>query len=222
MNDLKDLYPSRRTTRLPDYDYSWSGAYFVTVCTHGKACLFGEQTNAAVALNDLGRIVEATWLALPEHFPSVRLDAFVVMPNHVHGVLLLSANQTSANAPALGTVVGAFKSAVSRRLHEALADDCSPIWQQRFYEHVVRGEADLQRLREYIANNPLGRRPRKLRLDERTGHARPYETGRWQLGHSSGISNRKAAQKFRSGRALPRPSGRPPKDGNAACGPRGR
>ena len=79
----------RRSVRLQDYDYSQSGADFVTVCMQGRACLFGEIVDGAMQVNEAGRILEQCWLAMPHHFPHVDLDAFVVMPNHAHGIVII-------------------------------------------------------------------------------------------------------------------------------------
>lgn len=79
--------PSRKSLRLPDYDYSQPGVYFVTLCTQGRACMFGEIVDGVMVVTPVGKIVELHWLLLTEHFPNVELDAFVVMPNHFHGVL---------------------------------------------------------------------------------------------------------------------------------------
>lgn len=79
----------RRTIRLQGYDYASSGAYFITICTHQRECLFGEIVDGEMRLNALGQMVHACWQRLPFHFPNLTLDAFVVMPNHVHGILAL-------------------------------------------------------------------------------------------------------------------------------------
>jgi len=81
----------RRSIRLPGYDYSWTGAYFVTICTHERECLLGQVEDGTMVLSDYGRIVEQCWRALPHHFPGVELDTFVVMPNHVHGIITITA-----------------------------------------------------------------------------------------------------------------------------------
>jgi len=82
----------RRSLRLPGYDYSQPGAYFVTVVTHGRACLFGEVVEGEMCLNEFGRIVEAVWFDLPRHYPNVELGAFRIMPNHAHAVIVLFDN----------------------------------------------------------------------------------------------------------------------------------
>jgi putative transposase len=148
--------PRRRSLRLPAYDYRLEGAYFVTTVCAGRRCLFGEVSRHGedVCLNDLGRLVKDSWRRLPSYFAAIALDAFVVMPNHVHGVLLLrratqaSPLQGSGTAPSsLGAVVGSFKAGCSRRAGRAL-------WQRGYYDRVVRDEEELAVIRQYIADNP--------------------------------------------------------------------
>jgi REP element-mobilizing transposase RayT len=102
--------------------------------------------------NALGQIVEATWLELPAHFPATRLDAFVVMPNHVHGILLL--NQAEASTDRLSILIRDFKSFSTRRINEFRGAKGEPIWQRGYYEHVVRDERALDRIRRYVLANP--------------------------------------------------------------------
>ena len=94
----------RRSIRLPEYDYSQPGAYFVTICTQNRLCLFGDVVNAEMVLNDAGRMVEAEWRALPERFLQVESDEFIVMPNHLHGIIIItdSGTFTDVGAPLVG------------------------------------------------------------------------------------------------------------------------
>ena len=124
----------RRSIRLPEYDYAGPGAYFVTICTQGRVCLFGEVVNHTMVPNDAGRMLQTAWDELPDRFPGVDIDAFVVMPNHIHGIIALTApvgaplvgaqssaameigvgtagqGATTRVAPTLGDVVGAYES----------------------------------------------------------------------------------------------------------------
>ena len=97
----------RRSMRLKGYDYSQAGAYFVTICTQGRACLFGEVVDGEMRLNDAGRMVVAEWERLPALFPNVVLDAFVVMPNHIHGIVILTdpADDATDGATAIGATI---------------------------------------------------------------------------------------------------------------------
>jgi putative transposase len=173
----------RRSIRLKGYDYATSGAYFVTIVVRDRACLFGEVVGAEMRPNQFGRIVQATWNELPHHYPGVGCDAFVMMPNHIHGVIGLvdddgvSANDVGAGLkPARGVVAGpnsvraglkpaptrpglpeiirGFKTFSARRVNELRDTRGVPIWQRNYYEHVIRDEESLNRIREYILNNP--------------------------------------------------------------------
>lgn len=156
----------RRSIRLGGYDYSQPGAYFVTVCTYGRRCLFGEVVAGAVRPNGLGKAVTRCWLELTSHYEGIQLDAFVVMPNHVHGVIIKQDIVACAGAglrPAptrvrdwpLSEAVRAFKSFSARRINALRNRPGAPLWQRNYYEHVIRNEADLREVREYLAGNPL-------------------------------------------------------------------
>ena len=151
--------PKRKSTRLSGWDYSTPGAYFVTICTHEKRCILseihvGEQLAAPeTRLSPLGQIVETQLLALPKRFPTLRLDQYVIMPNHVH--LLLTIPESAGGASSSPTIVSAVQALKSQtaRLCSA-AYGFKPLWQRSFHDHVVRGEADYQAIREYMENNP--------------------------------------------------------------------
>ncbi len=155
----------RRSIRLRGYDYTQAGAYFVTLCTRDRACILGEVDNGRVNLTAFGHIVAASWQDLPSHYPFVTLDAFVVMPNHVHGIIMINANvpvgaglkpaPTIARNHALPEIVRALKTFSARRINALRQTPGTPVWQRNYYEHVVRTEGDLNRIREYILANPL-------------------------------------------------------------------
>ena len=166
-----DSVPVRRSMRLYGYDYAQSGAYFVTVRTAARRCCLCEIAGTAVDLTPAGRIVAQEWVRTGEVRPEIGLHEFVVMPNHVHGVLILSptvgatrrvalgrgcASPLRSGVPpgSLGAIVGQFKAASARRVN-ALHGTSEGFWQRGFYEHVIRNEADLDAIRRYIANNPL-------------------------------------------------------------------
>jgi len=168
--------PVRRATRLPGFDYTTPGAYFVTVCAHDRACLFGDVVDGVMRVNDYGEIVQQTWDALPAHFPHVALDQFVIMPNHAHGIIVLNDNDAVGAAfrrphnrvlhhhpgggtpplrrPSLGHVVGYFKYQSTKRINLLRHAPAQPVWQRNYYEHVIRNDADLAAIRDYIAGNP--------------------------------------------------------------------
>ena len=156
-------FPARRSIRLQGYDYRQSGAYFITVCAFRQACRFGEIRNGQPALNELGKIVQRCWLRIPELRASVELDACVVMPNHLHGILVIRDDPASGGrsmpAESLpgplpdspGAIVGQFKRAVAI---ESRAFAARPVWQRNYYDHVIRSEESLNRIRRYIHENP--------------------------------------------------------------------
>jgi REP element-mobilizing transposase RayT len=169
----------RHSLRLKNYDYAQAGAYFITICTQDRACLFGDIVDGEMRLNEIGRMVISEWDMLPERFPNVVLDAFVVMPNHVHGIIVITSiadvgaglvpapnGSTTQNwattrvAPTVGDVVGAFKSRITVEYVRGVKTSGWPpfrgcLWQRNYYEHIIRDEAALHAIREYTANNPL-------------------------------------------------------------------
>ena len=163
---------SRRSMRLKPYDYSLAGYYFLTVCAQNRQCVFGEIINGKMALNEAGEMIETNWNKLPRRFPNIKLDEFVIMPNHMHGVIIIvgaplvgAQNNDIADraatraAPTLGDIVGAFKSiAANEYIRSVKNNDWPPfkgsIWQRNYYEHIIRDECDLNRVREYVVNNP--------------------------------------------------------------------
>jgi len=161
----------RRSIRLKGYDYSQAGAYFITLCTQDRACLFGKVVNGEMRLNDAGRMVLAEWNRLPERFPQVVLDAFVVMPNHVHGILVITDPAPTVGAtvgatlvvaptaPTVGNIIGAFKSRVTVEYIRGVKTSGWPpfrgrLWQRNYYEHIIRNERALNAIRQYIMENP--------------------------------------------------------------------
>ena len=164
----------RRSVRLRDYDYASAGAYFVTICTHGRACLFGDVLDGEMCLNGYGRIVLEEWLRTEVIRQEVALDVFQVMPNHVHGIVLFqpegpaisyaaeSGNVVGAHGRAplrraprsLGSLIAGFKSSATRRINETRGAPGAPVWQRNYYEHVIRSEDELDRVRAYTQGNP--------------------------------------------------------------------
>jgi len=151
----------RRSRRLKGYDYSQAGTYFVTICTHNRECTFGHILDGEMVLNDAGRMVQAVWDELAGRFSGLELDTFTVMPNHVHGIIvsvgaLLAAPSPQGRAspaPTLGDVMRAFKSLSAIRVNR-MAMRTGSLWQRNYYEHVIRDESDLNRIRQYIRDNP--------------------------------------------------------------------
>lgn len=155
----------RRSIRLSGHDYAGPGAYFITICTQGRARVLSRISQGAVALSPSGALVSRCWHHLPLSFPRLTLDAFVVMPDHIHGIIILSGEPPAApkrsNGRATGTrpgslpaIVQRFKAASARRINHADGTPGRKFWQEDYYEHVVRNDADLERIRRYIAANP--------------------------------------------------------------------
>jgi len=171
----------RHSIRLRGYDYTQIGAYFITIATHAsrRECLFGGIADGEMRLNELGRVVAECWDALPAHFPNVELDEFVVMPNHLHGIVVIgddasagrgeaffcttknaSPLQPQPSPPSHGTASGSvgaiiqnFKSVSTRKIN-ALRDTAgAPVWHRNYYEHIVRNEKSLNAIRKYISAN---------------------------------------------------------------------
>lgn len=142
--------PTRKPLRLPKYDYSRAGAYFVTVCLASRRRLLGRVIEDTVELSALGDVVADELQAFSVRHPGTRLDTSVVMPDHVHCVILLPGGGAS-----LGGVVGTFKSSSARRVNALRRTPGEPFWQRGFFDHVVRDEDDLHRVRTYIAENPV-------------------------------------------------------------------
>lgn len=156
-------FPTRRSVRLPSYDYASAGAYFVTVCTHERALLFGEISDGEFKPNQLGRCVETQWHRMLCLRPYVHSEAFVVMPNHIHALFLLlpqsesGLTETAASgfrAHSVSAVIATFKAAVTRTARASgLAN--GTVWQRSFHEHIVRSERAFDHIRQYIHENPL-------------------------------------------------------------------
>ena len=164
----------RRSVRLRGYDYTRTGAYFVTICAHGRECLFGEMRANVMHLGPLGEIATAAWQDIPRHFPAVEIDAMVVMPNHLHGIIMLAetnlgakhfplenasplqqtGNPRGTHPGSLAAIIQNYKSIAARKINAVRGAPGARVWQRNYYEHIVRDEADLRRIREYVEHNP--------------------------------------------------------------------
>ena len=155
----------RHSIRLKNYDYSQPGAYFVTVVTYQRETLFGQIANDEMTLNENGIVVQSCWEQIPLHFPTVHNDAFVVMPNHIHGIIIITYEGTVCRAPtesfgkptvhSVPTIIRSFKSTVSKKINELRHMPGSPIWQRNYYEHIIRNDGELNEIKQYISNNIL-------------------------------------------------------------------
>ncbi len=163
-------YPNRKPIRLTEYDYASPGAYFVTVCTHDRRCILsridvGEGlAPPVVTLTPIGQCVEEQIRALPLRYPSVQIDSYIIMPNHIHLIVTLretaggaSPSPTSEDlgqqhSPALFDVIRVLKSLTTRLSRDKLGS--LPLWQRSYYEHIIRSEDDYRQIGDYIASNP--------------------------------------------------------------------
>jgi putative transposase len=172
------MLPDRQTIRLQNYDYSHPGMYFITICTHQREPILGVIDAGYVIPTDAGKFVEQTWLALPNRFPNLKTDEFVLMPNHVHAILFLEAQQSSQKPgaasgsptaenslmraasgastphPSLAEIVRAFKSLSAIGVNKIRMTPSQPLWQRNYYEHIIRTSQSLDQLRRYIEENP--------------------------------------------------------------------
>ena len=169
-NIIKNHYPARKSFRLKGWDYSSPGAYFVTICTHKKQSIFGSVENGAMQLNPCGNLVRECWEALPTHYTDINNQIFIVMPNHVHGIIMLaSENRRSGSyinkeveyqrkpdptdSFSLSEVIRGFKSYSSKAVNEARHSPGTTVWQRSFYEQIIRTEKEYREIGEYIVYN---------------------------------------------------------------------
>ena len=144
----------RRSTRLKDYDYSEPGSYFVMVCVHGHKEIFGEILDSRMHLNESGISTKSVWTRLPKRFPHIELEEFVIMPNHMHGIINImdSFAQSKQHFPSLGQIIRSYKAATSRHIRVSGTPEFQ--WQRNYYDHISRlHENELARIRNYIINN---------------------------------------------------------------------
>ncbi len=168
--------------RIKDFDYTMSAQWFVTICTYKRQCVLGHIIEGEMQMNELGRIVEECWLAIPDHFPNVVLGEHVVMPNHIHGVIeVCETNPNTRRGKAclaptgskldntdvniakpgkpipgsLGIIIGSFKSAVTKRVNDIRGNSDTPFWQRNYFEHGIRSNTSLEQIQKYIKMNPL-------------------------------------------------------------------
>lgn len=151
----------RKSIRLKYYDYRSEGFYFITICCKNKECLFGQIINQQMHLNHLGNYVKQCWENIPTFFPQVRIDEFVIMPNHVHGIIEITEQvRGKCNLPlqkgtsqTIGSIVRGFKAGVTSWARKNT--DIFDIWQRNYYEHIIRDEKSYLQIYEYIQNNPI-------------------------------------------------------------------
>jgi len=141
----------RRSIRLNGHDYSSPGAYYVTICTLDRQHLLGTVELGAMHLNENGQIVADEWQWLATHFDAVAPDAWVVLPNHLHGIIVLGPNPPRRKP--LGQIIGAFKTVTTKRINAIRQTPDAAVWQRNFWDHVIRDEFEMNSIRSYIAHN---------------------------------------------------------------------
>ena len=155
---------------MQNFDYKNNGAYFVTVCTKKMEYRLGKIKGGKMVYSIYGKIVRKFWFNIPNHFQNVELDEFIVMPNHIHGIVILTGCRgTACRAPtnvpyrrkfskpeknSLSTIIRSFKSAVTRQINLIQHSPGEPFWQRSFYDHIIRTKKELFKIREYIHHNP--------------------------------------------------------------------
>ncbi len=159
-----------KSTRFPGWDYSSNGMYFVTICTKNKTHYFGNIVNGKMNLNKHGQIANQYWTDIPTHFSNVHLDAYIIMPNHIHGILIIhnvkrrdainrvsTGGITKTNNPMLNKsisrIIRWYKGRVTFEINKT-GNDTHFAWQPRFHDHIIRNEHSLHHIRKYIQNNP--------------------------------------------------------------------
>ena len=184
-------YPQRKSHRLKEYNYTQSGYYYVTICAYDRNLLFGQiskpvgaqravpvtiqnkrpESIPEININQYGKIVQEEWENTQRLRNNVKLDEYIIMPNHVHGIIILkntnalhNITDTARRVPtglfgkpvpeSLSTIIRSFKSAVSKRVNQLRQTITPPIWQRSFYDHVIRTDTSLKNIRNYIINNP--------------------------------------------------------------------
>ena len=153
-------FPNRKNPRLPKYDYSQNGAYFVTICLKPRLPILSQVVGAGPrparsVLTPLGQLIADTWNDLPNHNPGISLGPFIVMPDHIHGVVILEGRAGLGPAPTpLPELMRQLKSFSARRINQFRGTPGAPLWQRGYYEHVIRSQQDLDEAAEYILGNP--------------------------------------------------------------------
>ncbi len=166
---MKSTFKERKLNRLNEYDYSKNGYYFITLCTKDGIEYFGKIENEEMILNQFGETAERCWKEIPNHYDNVEIDEFVIMPNHIHGIISINddndkwtehcsvptnTTNTERRYGLLSKIIKSFKNVVIKDIHEKFSDNKFQ-WQRSFYDHVIRNEKSLYEIREYIIYNPL-------------------------------------------------------------------
>jgi REP element-mobilizing transposase RayT len=150
--------PTRKQLRKRDHDYSQPGYYFVTICTADRRQWFGYIANDEMHLNHAGNIAQSVWNSLLDRFPGLELDRYIVMPNHMHGIIALTETiqypgSKKKQKPTLSDVIDTFKGAVTHQIHTTISKHL--VWQKSFHDEIIRSDRMLDNQRQYIIDNPI-------------------------------------------------------------------
>jgi putative transposase len=141
----------RQSIRLNGYDYSTSGAYFITICTYEREHLFGDIANEAIELNTFGDIARSHWQQLSQYHPNIIVDESIVMPNHLHGIIILELSTDYKKS--ISEIIRGFKTFSAKAINKERGLRCVPVWQRNYYDRIIRNELELEHVRQYIINN---------------------------------------------------------------------
>lgn len=154
---MKQL-PQRKSPRLKNYDYAQEGVYFVTACTHQRYAMFGNIKDDTMLHNLLGDTIEQWWCEVANKYKDIQLDYYVVMPNHFHGIVVINQYRNNHSRTSLFDVMRWFKTmttnAYLRGIKSGFWHDDGRLWQTSYHDHIIRNQTDLQRIRQYIIDNP--------------------------------------------------------------------
>lgn len=155
-------FKSRKLKRLKGYDYSSNGYYYVTVCTQDHKEIFGGIENDDMHINQYGKIIANIWVQIPRHFKNIELDKFIIMPNHIHGIIIINnpveaghalPSNKNTKSKNLSIIIGSFKSAATKQINRL--NQIAFKWQRSFYDYHIRTEESLKNIRQYVMNNPV-------------------------------------------------------------------
>ena len=160
-----NFHPHRKSIRLPKFDYTQEGAYFITIVSQNRICLFGQIAFGIMSLSPFGNIISQVWQSIPKHHPKTVVDPFIIMPNHIHGIISIVGARRAVplhqsekfGKPVSGsipTIVRSFKSESTRQINVVRNTPGVKVWQRNYYEHVIRDEKDYESIYEYILTNP--------------------------------------------------------------------
>lgn len=142
-------FPKRKSPRIPGYDYATPNYYFITICTYDKTCIFGTPGR----LNEYGKIAEEHLRKIPGLNPRIKLDKYVVMPNHIHVIFIVTGDNSDSGSRDLSVCIGQFKMSVTKKIR--IRENGKKVWQRSFHDHVIRNQNDYEKIWTYIENNPL-------------------------------------------------------------------